>query len=234
MLVLAVAFSAISLINVLCSSYNCVCTVDFDLCEYLQSAALPAPPAWASDVAAPHPPTQSAWDSEVQILRDDTEPAPSVSPASTSASTASEYSPPPPSLNPVLLPAALQKSTMAASPYGPFESGSPFEPPFKNASPTGDRKDTIMRILSVLQDAEKYVDERVAAIRSVALTHIARGPRNPQDPPNQKPNSQEDVKEQELHVQVVLDLDFQEITSTFNEAGLVEILKSERCRPFIY
>ena len=72
------------------------------------------------------------------------------------------------------LTASVEQKSTDASPYGPFETGSPVDGSFQDASHVDRQRQTIIRMLSVLQEAERYVDEKVAGIKSVALSHIAR------------------------------------------------------------
>ena len=120
-----------------------------------------------------------------------------------------------------------QKST-DASPYGPFETGSPVDGSFQDASHVDRQRQTIMRMLSVLQEAERYVEEKVAGIKSVGLSHIAREhaaaaassesvqPRSsfsvnvgaPAQDPMRVQGSKGISREADLQIEVVLDLDF--------------------------
>jgi len=63
-----------------------------------------------------------------------------------------------------------------------------------------------------LQDAEKYLDQKVAAIKSVALSHLIRDRASTSEPSKRqnRPSATSGSKFEVLEIQVVLDVDFSE------------------------
>jgi len=107
-------------------------------------------------------------------------------------------------------PASVVHKSLETSPYGPFES------PLDGVFHSDHQRETIMRMLDVLQEAEKYVDEKVAGIKSVALSHIAREhamgttdcSRHAVGVLDGPQTSTGMFTDEDLQVEVVLDLDF--------------------------
>ena len=133
-------------------------------------------------------------------------------------SSPSQHSPPPPTLQPVSLRRQYE------SPYGPIENGSALNL-VQGGSPTGIRKDSFLRMMSILTDAEKFVDQKVARIQAVAIDHVTQETQISTDAACCQ-NSL--VEEEEVEIQLTLDLDFSETVG--REVTFGEMIRQDLAR----